>query len=257
MNEARNSNFEFAPGAGSTICEGLKRLTENIRKDQPRTHCIRCGECCLRSSPTLQAEDLDLVEERSLQKKHLVTFRKGEFVTDPVSGTVGPAVREYIKIKEKKGTERGCISYDDVSKGCTIYDHRPLQCRALACWNTREILEVLDRPKLRRQDVVHDGVLMGLIDEHETRCSYAVLDDYVRSIPREGNNAVERMIGLLKFDHHLRPFVSEKLNIALDEMDFYFGRPLVDTIGAYGLRVIRDRDGGFFLTRIKKQRVME
>lgn len=219
--------------------------------ERTRFHCIRCGECCLKSSPTLQAEDLRLVEDGRLEKRNLVTIRKGEVVTNPVSGIVGPAASEYLKIKEKGGKERGCIFYDDVSKGCTIYDHRPLQCRALACWDTREILEVLDRPNLMRRDVVHDGVLLGLMAKHEARCSHTVLDDHVRSISRQGNRAVERIVDLLKFDHHLRPFVSEKLGVPLDEMNFHFGRPLADTIGAYGLQVIRRPDGGFLLTMRK------
>jgi len=234
-----------------------------MRSDEPmidkpskavtRTHCIRCGECCLRSSPTLQAEDRSLIEARPLERNDLITIRKGELVTDPVNAAVGPAAFEYIKIKEKKGTERGCIFYDGTAKACTIYDYRPLQCRALTCWDTRKIVEVLDHPKLRRQDVVHDSVLSGLMDEHEKRCSYEVLHGYVISIVGEGNRAVERIIDLLKFDYQLRPFVSEKVNIPIDEMDFYFGRPLVDTIRNYGLQVIRERDGSFFLTKVSEK----
>ena len=90
--------------------------------------------------------------------------------------------------------------------------------------------------------------------EHEKRCSYAVVEDYVRSIPREGNEAVEGLLGLLKFDCHLRPFLADKLHIPLGEMDFYFGRPLVDTIRSYGLQVLREPDGSFFLTKVTENR---
>ena len=230
-------------------CE--EQMPGEFPKVEKRTHCIRCGECCLRSSPTLQSEEFRLIEEGRLEKKNLMTVRKGEFVTDPVNGAVGPAAFEWIKIKERKRPERGCIFYDGGSKSCTIYDERPLQCMALTCWETGKIMEVLGRPKLNRQDVVHDGVLLGLMEEHEKRCSYAALDDYVRGISREGNKAVERLLDLLKFDFHLRPFVSEKLNIPMDEMDFFFGRPLVDTIRTYGLQVRREPDGSFYLTRIE------
>ena len=222
-------------------------------KPATRTRCIRCGECCLRSSPTLQAEDLHLVEKGFLAIRDLVTFRKGEFVTDPVNGSVGPADREWVKVKEKKWPERGCIFYDAQAKACTIYDDRPIQCRALACWDTRKIMKVLEGPKLRRQDVVDDGVLLGLMDKHEERCSHTRLHDHVLSIFPEGSRAVERVLDLLKFDYHLRPFVSEKLAVSMEEMDFYFGRPLADTIGAYGLRVTHEPDGSFFLTSEKKR----
>jgi hypothetical protein len=60
---------------------------------------------------------------------------------------------------------------------------------------------------------------------------------------------VEGILDLLKFDFHLRPFVSQKLNIPLDETDFFFGRPLVETITRYGLKVIKKQDGSFHLTR--------
>ena len=183
-----------------------------------------------------------------------MTLRKGEFVTDPVNGAVGPAAHEGIKIKEKKGTERGCIFYDGTAKACTIYDDRPFQCVALKCWDTTEILEVLARPKLKRHDLLGEGVLFELIAKHEERCSYAVLEDLVRRIAAEGDKAVNGIIDLLKFDYYLRPFVSEKLNISVDETDFLFGRPLVDTITAYGLRVRLEPDGSFFLTKVSEKR---
>ena len=68
---------------------------------------------------------------------------------------------------------------------------------------------------------------------------------------------MQKILDQLKFDYHLRPFVSEKLNIPIDEMDFYFGRPLVDTITAYGLQVLREPDGAFFLTKKEKSGGME
>lgn len=227
------------------------------RKPETRSHCIRCGECCLRSSPTLQAEDLCLIEKGILELRDLVTIRKGEFVTDPVKETVGPAACEWIKVKEKEGAERGCIFYDVSAKACSIYDDRPSQCRALACWDTRRIVEVLGGPKLRRRDAVRDGVLLGLMERHEERCSHADLHGRVLSIPSEGETAVVDILDQLKFDHSLRPFVSAKLNVPMDQLDFYFGRPLVETIGAYGLRVARQPDGTFLLTKMRKNGVME
>jgi hypothetical protein len=98
---------------------------------------------------------------------------------------------------------------------------------------------------------------LGLIEAHERRCSYSEIDDHVHAISRKGSKAVERLVDLLKFDHHLRPFVSEKLNIPLNEMDFYFGRALTDIIRNYGLQVIRQPDGSFLLTKIESNGVME
>ena len=69
-----------------------------------RTHCIRCGECCLSSSPTLHEKDLALVVGGSIRLEHLYTIRRGELVRDNVQGRLVPADQEMIKVREKKGS---------------------------------------------------------------------------------------------------------------------------------------------------------
>jgi Fe-S-cluster containining protein len=225
-------------------------LIENTRQDDPRTHCIRCGECCVKSSPTLQAEDLALVREGFIRIDHLYTIRKGELVRDNVRGGIVPADQEMIKVREKKGGRGSCLFYNDGEKACDIYEKRPAQCASLKCWDTTEFMELYQSPKLHRQDVIENGVLLGLIEEQEKRCSYAALHDPVRRIPVEGDKAVEKILELLKFDFHLRPFLAQKLELRLEEMDFFFGRPLTETIVMFGLKVERQQDGGFLLTKL-------
>jgi hypothetical protein len=159
-----------------------------------------------------------------------------------------------IKVREKNGS---CVFYTAVEKACTIYQDRPAQCAALKCWDTAEFMEIYQSPKLQRRDVIEDGVLLGLIEEHEKRCSYTGLHAHVCRIPEEGDKAVERILELLKFDFHLRPFLSQKLELRMEEMDFFFGRPLTETIVMFGLKVERQEDGGFLLTSLKKNGVLE
>lgn len=232
-------------------CE--KPVTSTPSEVKLHTHCMRCGECCLRSSPTLQAEDLHLIEAGRILKQNLMTLRRGELVTDIVQGFVGRAPEEMIKVKEKKGDGAGCLFYEGEAKACAVYNARPLQCRALKCWDSREILGVLGRPKLRRRDVIQNSVLLGLIEAHEKRCAYDAVEDQVRRIPSEGDKAVQGLLDMLKFDYHLRPFVSQKLQVPLDEMDFFLGRPLLKTITIYGLKVIKAQDGSFFLTKVSEK----
>jgi Fe-S-cluster containining protein len=229
----------------------------SMNSQESRTHCIRCGECCLRSSPTLHAKDLALVREGGFRIEHLYTIRKGELVRDNVRGRIVPADQEMIKVREKKGHSRTCIFYDGGKKACAIYEKRPAQCASLKCWDTTEFMELYQGPKLHRQDVVRNGVLLGLIEEQEKRCGYAVLHDHVRRISEHGEKAVEKILELLKFDFHLRPFLAQKLELRVEEMDFFFGRPLTETIVMFGLKVERQPDGGFFLTRIEKNGVLE
>lgn len=221
---------------------------------EPRTHCIRCGECCLKSSPTLHRADLALLTGGLLQREVLYTLRKGELVRDNVRGRIIPADQEMIKVRERKG---GCVFYIEEEKSCRIYANRPSQCASLECWNPERFLDLYQSARLQRQDVVEDGVLLGLIEEQERRCSYAVLQDHMRCISEDGEKAVEEILQLLKFDFHLRPFLSQKLGLRMEEMDFFFGRPITETIVAFGLRVERQPDGGFLLTRLKRDGVLE
>ncbi len=220
-----------------------------MNSKESRTYCVRCGECCLKSSPTLQAKDLTLVSEGFLRMEHLYTIRRGELVRDNVEGGLIPADQELVKVREKEAGG-ACLFYEEAKKACTIYDKRPAQCASLKCWDTAEFMELYQSPKLHRHDVIENGVLLGLIEEQERRCSYAALKDHVRRIAGEGEEAVEKVLELLKFDFHLRPFLAQKLGLPMDAMDFFFGRPLTETIVMFGLKVERQEDGGFLLTRL-------
>jgi Fe-S-cluster containining protein len=190
---------------------------------------------------------LPLVRTGLIPKKDLVTLRRGERVHDPIAGELRPSPEEMVKIRERK--PGGCVFYDAPGKACTIYEHRPIQCAALKCWDPSEFMTVYKSPKLTRQDIVENGVLVGLISAHEERCAYERMEQDVMKIEKEGEKAVQRILDLLKFDYELRPFVTEKTGVPLEEMDFLFGRPFTETIPIFGLKVIREPDGTFFLTR--------
>lgn len=211
-----------------------------------RSHCIRCGECCLKSSPTLQREDLGLIRKGAIEKKDLFTIRKGELVRDNISEVLAISRREMIKVRERE--DGGCVFYDGPGKSCTIYEDRPLQCSVLKCWDPREFMKVFEGPKLERRDLVGESLLLELIAEHERRCSYETLEGHVREIETQGEKAVQELINLLRFDLQLRPFISDKVGVPQEEMAFLFGRCLPDTIPMFGLKVRREADGTFFLT---------
>jgi Fe-S-cluster containining protein len=216
--------------------------------EKSRDHCIRCGECCLKGSPTLQAEDLNLVKNALIKKEALYTIRKGEWVKDNINEGLVVTKTELVKVREREGKGKGCVFYDDSGKACTIYEHRPLQCAALKCWDTTEFLEVFQGPKLMRKQAIEDQALLGLMEEHDNRCGYGLLEKLVGEIEYKGEEAVEQILALLKFDYHLRPFVTDKLGLNPEEMDFFFGRPLIETITRFGLQVVQEPDGSFLLT---------
>ncbi len=214
---------------------------------QPRRACTRCGRCCASSTPSLQLQDFRLVNNGMIPRSALYTVRVGELVWDNINQRNIPTNQELIKIKEKEqGTE--CVFHIPYPSRCTIYPQRPAQCRALKCWDTTEFEEVFIGPKLNRWELISDPLLHGLVREHERRCSYKQLSRLVKEIPEAGEKAVEEIIEVLRFDTGIRPFVASKLGILAEEIDLFFGRPLRTTIAMFGLQVIKEPDGSFFLT---------
>lgn len=191
-------------------------------------------------------EDLPLLETGAIPREALFTIRKGETVWDNIEQRITAADREMVKIRERN-EGKGCIFYDETGKACSIYLHRPAQCRSLKCWDTSDFLKIHSTPKLERRYLFSGGVL-SLIAEHDKRCEYRRLEDLVERIRRDGEEPVQEILNMLRFDFHLRPLASERLGIDDLEMDFLFGRPLIRTIEKYGLTVVQQADGSFLLT---------
>jgi Fe-S-cluster containining protein len=202
-----------------------------------RTHCVRCGTCCMKGGPTLHTDDAALFEKGVLKRNELYTLRRGEVVRN-IDETLMTLEQEMIKIKgqDKAWT---CVFYDDDQKGCRIYEHRPMECRALKCWDLRELNEVMGMPRLQRKHLIHsdDGILK-IIGAHERRCSYAILEASVKGLQEpDAEEGVEKILDLLHYDDHMRLVLIEKLGLNPGAMDFFFGRPLATTIRMFGLCV--------------------
>ena len=97
----------------------------NLEEQRRRDHCIRCGECCLKSSPTLQVQDLPIIVKGIIEKTNLYTIRKGELVRDNINDSLMVTRKEMIKVKERDEGRKGCMYYDEAGKACKIYDQRP------------------------------------------------------------------------------------------------------------------------------------
>ena len=215
-------------------------------EQQHQTHCVRCGECCQASSPTLQREDVHKVTAGVIPWRDLYTLRPGEPVRDNVRGGLKPLDQELIKLRE---TDQGaCIYYDEEDRACRIYEHRPVQCAAQKCWDDTDFMKVHARPKATRKDLLQDPGLLRLIQAHEKRCSIIELESQIKAIQSQGESAVTHVLGMLKFDHDLREMMPQRLEIASEETDLILGRPLVRIIERFGLKVAKEADGSFLLT---------
>ena len=210
-----------------------------------RTHCIRCGDCCRKSSPTLQMADLPRVKDGFIQRADLYTIRTGEPVRDTIRGGIKETDHECIKIRETSG---GCVYFDGSQNACRIYGHRPVQCAAQQCWDEREFMRVYAEPRATRRDLITNPNLLKVIEAHERRCGISEMERWIRRIDHRGETAIAPILKMLRFDHDLREMMPERLRMDPGELDLILGRPLRHIIEGFGLRVLNETNGSFFLT---------
>ena len=129
--------------------------------------CIRCGTCCEKGGPTLHSEDRIFLQKGVLRPIHLFTLRAGELVYHPLKEKLIELSDEMIKIKGKDGTSV-CTFYDADHQACAIYETRPLECRALKCWNTAEVEGLFMQDLLSRLDLCPKGsAIADMISAYE------------------------------------------------------------------------------------------
>ncbi|OQX19408.1 MAG: hypothetical protein BWK80_36955 [Desulfobacteraceae bacterium IS3] len=184
--------------------------------------CRRCGTCCKKGGPSFHSEDRFLIEDGLILSKHLYTIRKGETVHDNIKGCLCPTESEIIKIKGKHGRWT-CVFFDEHENGCEIYDNRPAECRALKCWDTRDIEKIYACNRLSRKDLLSEiKGLWELIQDHESRCSYRKL----RQLLKQSVENKDEIQLMLAYDKEIRAVASEKGRIDPEMTDFLFGRPM-------------------------------
>ena len=225
----------------------------NIKHTKPITECIRCGTCCQKGGPSFHLEDKMLIEKGVILLKYLYTIRKGELSYDNIKEHLVPAASDIIKIKGQKASWT-CFFYNEKQKECQIYDSRPLECRVLKCWDTREIEKIYSKNRLTRKDLMA-GIegLWGLVDDHQTRCSYDMVQGYIESLNGGKNKkALEGILAILQYDAQIRLLVVQKGGLDPEMTDFLLGRPITETIKMYGLKVEKKGDT-YNLIPINKQ----
>lgn len=200
--------------------------------------CSRCGTCCTRNPPGLHAGDLELYKGQILGKEHLLTLRQGELVRDNVQQKILPLQQEMIRLQCKPGS-RACIFYQPLGRNCSIYSSRPLECRALKCWDTREILQVYQEPRLSRLDMVDAGSALGeIIQEHEKKCAYSRIRVLVQEVLDAQNVWAEQELAeIIGIDRAMRRYLLYNAGADDAVVLFILGRKLDSTLPAFGLQI--------------------
>lgn len=199
-----------------------------------QNECKRCGTCCKKGGPALHTQDLPLIEKGILSFEKLITIRKGELAHDPVSNSIAPVKTELLKICGIKNSWT-CIFYDKTRNGCTIYDHRPLACRILKCWDTDDILELIGKNLLSRLDIVKEGnPLRERIIEHETLFPCPDLKTISRTVSRSSRKTVKKLERIINKDLTYRIRAIDEFNLSVAQEMFCFGRPLFQLLTSLG-----------------------
>ena len=220
----------------------------DFKKDIETPKCKRCGTCCKKGGPCFHIEDKMLIEKGLILIKYLYTIREGEPAYDNIKECLIPVTSDLIKIKGQNDSWE-CIFFDENDNSCKIYDKRPVECRVLKCWDTREIEQIYFKNRLTRKDLVYKVKgLWDLIEDHQSRCSYDKIKHFVKELDGEKKNeAIDGIYDILSYDDSIRELVVKKGKMDPENLDFLFGRPIVVTIRMFGLKVEK-KDGKYYLS---------
>ena len=212
--------------------------------------CLRCGECCVKSSPTLMAGDMHLFQNDVLSWTEIYTLRRGEKALSPRTGEVVPVEAERLKLKEHSGA-RHCLYYATDPNRCLIYEQRPEQCREQLCNRSETERPAAATGFLTREDIFgQHPELWDLIAAHERRCGIDRLKDLLQDLAEDKPEASEALFDMLHFDHYLRQMLLQDWEIPPGALDFLLGRPLAQVIRQFGLKATMTQDGVFQLEKL-------
>ena len=208
------------------------------------TECQRCGTCCQKGGPALHLSDKALIDEGIIPANCLYTLRKGELARDPFSEKLTELNSELIKIRGQSD-KWTCTYFETESSQCRIYSHRPVECRALQCWDTAEFVKTYKGEHLTRQHLLEDMAgLWDVIVDHEERCAYTKIKQWVsRLVGNKQQVAMQSIIEAVRYDKEIRNLVVEKGNLDPEMTDFLFGRPLTQTMHMFGIQIKQDGEG--------------
>ena len=182
--------------------------------------CKRCGTCCRKGGPALHKQDMSVLGKGLIQPHHLYTIRKGEPAYDPAADSIIFLPSEIIKVKGEP-----CIFFSDRDKRCTIYNYRPIECRALKCWDTKAIERLFLKNLLSRGDLFQGaGSIMKLIAAYEESFSLELIL----------NASSTHLSLLIEKDLQFRETVIKNYGISPEVLPLVLGRAIREVVATLG-----------------------
>ena len=198
--------------------------------------CKRCGTCCEKGGPVLHFEDRDFLQKGLVSMDNLQVIREGELAFNPFKELVEPTPVEMIKLAVQ-GDSWECPFHQKVDglSACQIHADRPVECRLLKCWNTRDIEAVTFKNCLTRFDLLgQKNAILPEIARHEKECSYRVLWDAVAGVNKEDEESLLVVRDILARDLQIRQQLVADFHLNLQQELFYLGQPM--------FRVVRNEE---------------
>jgi Fe-S-cluster containining protein len=224
-----------------------KKMQEEVHRSTPINiaRCVRCGTCCRKGGPALHGEDKKILLAGHIGHENLITIRKGELAFSPLSGKLGPIQKELVKIA---GTGKGwvCCFYDEKKSSCSLYAHRPLECRLLKCWDTAELLSAIGKDPLTRADLISmDDPIMKFIEAQEKECSIEMAEDVISVLQKKKDDptSLAKLTALVHQDLAIRSQAIAEFGLSLEAELFIFGRPLFKILSARGFQFMKAMAG--------------
>jgi Fe-S-cluster containining protein len=222
-----------------------QRLVETARlqAQAARELCVRCGECCEKSSPTLLVADLPLLHQEVLTWKEVFALPPGDLGTCR-EGKPTFLKEERLKIREVPGS-RQCWFYQAGQQKCRIYENRPEQCRRQQCWGEPP-------PEPDSGEFLNRGHLFGKIAEiwdliaaHQERCNRVKVREALARLAQGEEEAGDVLFDALHFDHHLRQMLLKDWELSPAAAEILLGRSLADFVRGLGFKTTLTPEGVF------------
>jgi len=229
--------------------EAWRRLVgaARVQLEATREVCVRCGECCLDSSPTLLLPDLQLLGQEILTWNDLYTLRPGDLGTSR-EGKPVPLQEERLKIREVPGS-RQCTFYVAATQSCRIYDNRPEQCRRQHCWGGEPPLPPVSEEFLTREHLFAQvPEIWDLIRAHAERCNLQALRENLEEVAAGREEAGEALFEALHFDHYLREMFQKEWGLSKEVTELILGRPVTRFLRDMGFQATLTPEGVFRLS---------
>ncbi len=199
--------------------------------DSKKTHldeqpgCIRCGTCCQKGGPALHKADRNLIVDRRIRLIDIVTFRIGEPALNPVDKSIIELPCEMIKITGISDTIWQCKFYSEEQSACLIYEHRPLECKTLKCWQPEDVASLFLKEMLCRSDLIpSDNPIWDVVKAYEKTFSIPLIAAISQQAASGIKEADLELKKLEQFDIQFRNKVASAFNLEFLSLNFFLGR---------------------------------